>query len=193
MRKTIFALLVLGLFSCRGFDICQEADYYLEDYGVCVQTNGFEVNREHLEYMFEETRLAVVERFDGYTEKNTRKIFSDHQVSIRFMEEVIYGVGEFSVRCNGLCEYDQWNRTFILSIKHFGSDCLAETAFVHELLHVYLLAIEEDAGHPVEWFSQDGETAEEKMSSLEYVLNKRFFCELCATNEDYPLCRESIE
>jgi len=140
---------------------------------VCL--NGTNEKKEHIEIATEETILGMHE-FMGYGEKLARK-------SVRY---ITVHVEPEPFECDYDWSNEGWEKCWAITngynlIRYYQEDCIAASAFSHEVMHVIQIQATGDFDHghstPGQWGGKEHDSAE---SEIRYRICQQVCPETCS-------------
>jgi hypothetical protein len=195
--KRYGVVLFFATMACGKFDICQNPDMYLDN-GICVTMNGYdEISSNEIEYAINETEKEVFSRYgnSGFPQWRIKYPYKDTE--IQFFNNEVYGDnGEES---GGATVYYISPTTedvkFSIELETSNSKCFNLAVIIpHEILHVYLVSVEQDGSHKNGWNRAarqlwTDQTLEEQ-NSIQSTVTKRIYCSNDFCNPSFYGCEE---
>lgn len=167
MRLLLFSFVVLV--SC-GQSVCDGSDFVTSQ-NLCVFSNGYFVDNVDIENVVAVTQKEISFRHPDKYSKEKIEYFDN--VSLRFIQssdsndwggELNYKVGSFID--------DRYEITL-----EFKESCrLIQSNLIHELLHVYLIDIEDCVYHRKGWFIDKKFSDEENKASIQNIVFNKVNC-----------------
>lgn len=175
MKLKLLLFPFLALLSACGSDLCEGKDFETSQ-GICVFTNGFDVDKDKISYVIDVTEDVVATH---HPKKYSWGRLNDMYdiVSIAFEADLGDDKDGYT-----RYEYGPFVRdTFEVVLEHDEKNDCWHYAWIlpHEMMHVYLLDVDGDDSHKKGWHVHPDFTTEENLNSMQFEIYKKLRCDVC--------------